>query len=362
MRGYENQQQQMFSYVNLEQRVPQNHPLRKLKGLVNQVLDNISPYFDLIYSDYGCPSIPPEQLLRGFLIQIFYTIRSERQLVEHIDANLWYRWFVGLGIDDEVWNHSTYSKNRDRLLEHDVAKIFFEEVLNLAREHKLLSDEHFTVDGTLIESMASLKSFKPKDKNPKPPNGKNDDVNFRGEQRKNDTHQSTTDPESMLYRKGKGKEAKLSYMGQLTMENRNGLAVEACATKATGTAERDSSLEMIDQVKSKSRSKSKKITLGGDKNYDVAAYTKALKEKNVTPHVAQNDTNRKSSIDGRTTRHAGYETSSRKRKLVEEIFGWMKTIGGIKRLRHKGLQMADWTFTFTTAAYNLVRMIKLVPA
>ena len=364
MRGYENQQPQMFSYVNLEQRVPQNHPLRKLKSLVNPILKDLSPYFDFIYSDYGAPSIPPEQLLRGLLIQTFYTIRSERQLVEHIDANLWYRWFVGLGIDDDVWDASTYSQNRDRLLQHNVAKVFFEEVLNLAKTHDLISNEHFTVDGTLIESVASLKSFKPKDKTNIPPGGGNDKkgrnkkVDFHGEKRTNETHQSTTDPESKLYRKGEGKEAKLSYMGHVTMENRHGLAVNTRTTEANGTAEREASLEMIVEIKPKG----KKVTLGEDKGYDVAKHTEKLREHNVTPHVAQNDTNRKSSIDGRTTRHEGYEISQRKRKQVEEIFGWSKTVGGIKRLKHKGLEMADWIFTFTTAAYNLVRMIKLVPA
>jgi transposase len=358
MRGYENQQQQMFSYINLEERVPQNHPLRKLKKLVNEVLERISHHFDTIYAEDGRPSIPPEQLLKGLLLQIFYTIRSERQLMEHIDANLWYRWFVGLGIDDSVWDATTYSKNRDRLLEHEVSEIFFDEVVNIAREHKLLSDEHFTVDGTLLESVASLKSFKPKDKNHNPPKGKNGKVDFHGEKRKNDTHQSTTDPESRLYRKGKGKEAKLCYMGHVLMENRNGLAIKTDTTIATGTAEREASPEMVKQVKPKS----KKATLGGDKNYDTAQHVEDLREYNVTPHVSQNDTNRKSRIDGRTTRHKGYETSQRKRKLVEEIFGWAKEIGGIRRLRHKGLKMADWMFTFTIAGFNLVRLTKLIPA
>lgn len=358
MRGYENQQQQMFSYVNLEQRVPQNHPLRKLKKLVNEVLARISHHFDLIYADDGRPSIPPEQLLKGLLLQIFYTIRSERQLMEHIDANLWYRWFVGLGIDDKIWHPTTYTQNRDRLLEHEVSEIFFDEVVSIAREHKLLSDEHFTVDGTLLESVASMKSFKPKDKNNKPPKGRNDKVDFHGEKRKNDTHQSTTDPESRLYKKGKGKEAKLCYMGHVLMENRNGLAVGTSTTQATGTAEREASPEMIKNAKPKS----KKATLGGDKNYDTAQHVADLREYNVTPHVAQNDTNRKSRIDGRTTRHMGYETSQRKRKLVEEIFGWAKEIGGIRRLRHKGLEMADWMFTFVIAGFNLVRLTKLIPA
>lgn len=358
MRGYENQQQQMFSYINLEQRVPQNHPIRKLKKLVNQVLERISWRFDAIYSDTGRPSIPPEQLLRGLMLQIFYTIRSERQLVEHIDANLWYRWFVGLGIDDTVWDATVYSHNRDRLLEHEVAKIFFEEVVQLAKENGLLSEEHFTVDGTLLESVASIKSFKPKDKNHKPPKGRNEKVDFHKEKRKNDTHQSTTDPESMLYKKGKGKEAKLSYMGHVLMENRNGLAINTETTQATGTAEREASIEMIEEIKPKK----KKATLAGDKNYDTAKHVENLRKNKTTPHVAQNDTNRKSAIDGRTIRHKGYEISQKKRKLVEEIFGWAKEIGSIRKLKHKGLKLTDWMFTLNIAGYNLVRMIKLIPA
>ncbi len=361
MRGYENQQQQLFSYINLEERVPKNHPIRKLKSLVDQVLEKMSYHFDIIYSEVGRPSIPPEQLLKGLLLQTFYTIRSERQLVEHIDANLWYRWFIGLGIDDKVWNASAYSKNRDRLLEHNIAETFFDEVLNLAKEHDLVSDEHFTVDGTLIESLASLKSFKPKDKDNdkdnKPPKSRNEKTDFHGEKRTNKTHQSTTDPESRLYKKGKGKEAKLCFMGHITTENRHGLVVASTATIATGTAEREASINMISSIKPKS----KKITLGGDKGYDVSDYTQELRDYNVTPHVAQNDTNRKSSIDGRTTRHKGYNVSQRKRKQVEEVFGWSKTIGGLKKLRHKGLEITDWIFTFTNSAYNLVRMIKLIP-
>jgi transposase len=358
MRGYENQQQQMFSYINLEQRVPQNHPIRKLKKLVNEILGRISWRFDLIYADDGRPSIPPEQLLRGQLLQIFYTIRSERQLMEYIDANLWYRWFVGLGIDDPVWHPTTYSQNRDRLLEHEVAKIFFDEIVHLAKEQGLVSEEHFTVDGTLLESMASIKSFKPKDKNNKPPKGRNEKIDFKGQTRKNDTHRSTTDPQSMLYKKGKGKEAKLSYMGHVLMENRNGLAINAEATQSTGTAEREASIEMLEE----SKPKKKKATLAGDKNYDTAKHVENLRSNNTTPHVAQNNTNRKSAVDGRTTRHKGYEISQRKRKQVEEIFGWTKVIGNVKKLKHKGLEMADWMFTLNIAGYNLVRLIKLIPA
>lgn len=358
MRGHENKQQQMFSYVNLEQRVPQNHPLRRLKTFVDEILKNLSHHFDPIYSDSGCPSIPPEQLLRAFLLQIFYTIRSERQLMEHIDANLWYRWFVGLGIDDKVWHHSSFSTNRDRLFEGEIAQKFFSEVLEIARKHKLLSEDHFSVDGTLIESLASQKSFKPKDKNHKPSKGKNIKANFHKEKRKNDTHQSTTDPDARLYRKGPGKEAKLSFIGNIIGENRNNLVVETLLTQATGTAEREASLEMIEKIKVPSR----KITMGGDKNYDVADYTEELRKKNVTSHTAMNDTNRKSSIDGRTYRHAGYEISQQKRKRVEEFFGWGKCIGGIRKFRHKGMELLNWIFKFTASAYNLVRMLKLIPA
>lgn len=358
MRGYENKQQQMFSYINLEQRVPKNHPLRKLKTIVDKILENISHHFDPLYSDYGAPSIPPEQLLRASLLQIFYTIRSERQLMEHIDANLWYRWFVGLGIDDKVWNHSLFSKNRDRLLEGEIAQKFFTEVLEIAKEHDLLSEEHFSVDGTLIESMASHKSFKPKDKNNKPPKGRNGREDFHKEKRKNDTHQSTTDPDARLYRKGLGKEAKLCFMAHTVNENRNNLIMETLLNQATGTAEREASLEMVDKIKPPS----KKITLAGDKGYDVKEYTEELRKKNVTNHPAMNDTNRKSSIDGRTYRHKGYHISQQKRKRIEEFFGWGKCVGGIRRFRHKGMKLLNWIFKFTAAAYNLVRMTKLIPA
>lgn len=338
MRGYENQQQQMFSYINIEERVPKDHPIRKLKKLVDQILEKMSYHLDSIYSEEGRPSIPPEHLLKGLLLQTFYTIRSERQLVEHIDANLWYRWFIGLSIDDKVWSASAYSKNRDRLLEHDTAKRFFDEVLSLAKDNNLVSDEHFTVDGTLIESLASLKSFKPKDKNNnkdnKLPKSRNQKEDFHGEKRINLTYKSTTDPESRLYKKGKGKEAKLYFMGHITTENRHGLVVRSTTTIANGTAEREASINMISDIKPKS----KKATLAGDKGYDVAEYTKELREHNVTPHVAQNDTNRKSSIDARTTRHKGYDISQRKRKQVEEVFGWAKTIGGLRKLKHKGIK------------------------
>lgn len=358
MRGYEVKQQQMFSYINLEERVPQNHPLRKLKTFVDRILKNLSHHFDLIYSDEGCPSIPPEQLLRAFLLQIFYTIRSERQLMEHIDANLWYRWFVGIGIDDKVWNHSSFSTNRNRLLEGEIAKKFFAEVLEIAKEHDLLSDEHFSVDGTLIESVASQKTFRPKDENYKPPKGRNSTVDFHKEKRKNDTHQSTTDPDARLYKKSKGKEAKLCFIGNIINENRNNLVVETLLNHATGTAEREASLEMVDNIKPPS----KKVTLGGDKNYDVADYTKELRGKKATSHTAMNDTNRTSSIDGRTYRHAGYHVSQQKRKRIEEFFGWGKCIGGIRRFRHKGMELLNWIFKFTASAYNLIRMTKLIPA
>jgi transposase len=348
----------MFSYINLEKRVPQNHSLRRLKSFTDRILTNLSHHFDLIYSDYGCPSIPPEQLLRASLLQIFYTIRSERQLMEHIDANLWYRWFVGLGIDDKVWNHSLFSKNRDRLLEGEIAQKFFQEVLEIAKEHDLVSDEHFSVDGSLIESYASQKSFKPKDKNNKPPRGKNDDVNFHKEKRKNDTHQSTTDPDARLYRKGLGKEAKLVFIGNIINENRNNLVVETLLNQATGTAEREASLDMIDKIKPVS----KRITLGGDKGYDVKEYTEKLREKNVTSHPAMNDKNRKSSIDGRTYRHKGYNVSQKKRKKIEEFFGWAKCVGGLRKFRHKGMELLNWIFKLTAASYNLIRMTKLISA
>ncbi len=358
MRGNDQQNTTMFSYISPEERVPADHPLRPIRSMVDKALKAMSPRFAELYSHTGRPSIPPEKLLRALLLQVLYTVRSERMLMEQLDYNLLFRWFVGLNMDDSVWDVTVFTKNRDRLLEGDVASAFFEQVLAQARAKKLLSDEHFTVDGTLIEAWAGQKSFKRKDVPPEPPpdDPGNPDVDFHGQRRKNETHQSTTDPDCRQFRKSKGTTAQLCYMGHVLMENRHGLVVKSTLTQATGTAEREASLEMVQVIPSPRR-----ITLGGDKNYDTRDHVDALRSLNVTPHVAQNDTNRKSAIDARTTRHPGYAVSMRKRKRVEEIFGWMKTVGLMRKTRHRGRERVDWMFTFTAAAYNLIRMRNLAP-
>jgi transposase len=364
MRGGDDNQGAMFSYVSLEARVPADHPLRVVRRLVDGAFQRLSPRFGAMYSDVGRPSIAPERLLRALLLQAFYTVRSERQLVEQLDYNLLFRWFVGLGIDDEVWDASTFSKNRERFLESDIAAEFFGAVLGQARTEGLLSAEHFTVDGTLIEAWASLKSFRSKDDSQasEPPSGgarsgRNEEVNFHGQRRANDTHASTTDPEARLYRKGHGKEAKLSFMGHVLMENRNGLVVDARLTPARGTAECDAAVEMIAEVPGTHR-----ISVGADKGYDSRAFVDTIRVVGVVPHVAQNDTRRRSAIDARTTRHDGYRVSQRARKRVEEIFAWIKTIGGLRKTRHKGTSLVGWMWTFVAAAYNLVRIRTLLAA
>jgi transposase len=359
MRGDDLQQSALFSYVSPEQRVPQDHPLRRLLPLVNAALAGMSRRFTTLYAQGGRPSIAPEKLLRALLLQILYTIRSERLLMEQLNYNLLFRWFVGLNLDDPVWDATVYSKNRERLLKGEVAKAFFRQVLAQAEERNLLSDEHFTVDGTLIEAWASQKSFQPKagGETPPPEGGSNPEVNFRGEKRSNATHQSTTDPDARLYKKAKGREAKLGYLGHVLMENRHSLAVDTRLTRATGTAERAAALAMV-----KKRAGPQRLTLGGDKHFDTRDFVKQLREQRVTPHLAQNDRNRSSAIDGRTTRHAGYAVSQKKRKRVEEIFGWMKTIGLMRKVRHRGRKLVAWMFTYTAAAYNLMRMTKLVGA
>jgi transposase len=359
MRGEDTHQDHLYSYLSPEQRVPADHPLRAIRRMANTVLERLSPQLDTLYSAVGRPSIPPEKLLRALLLQVLYTLRSERLLMEELDYNLLFRWFVGLNMDDRVWDATVYCKNRERLLQGEVAEAFFEEVLKLAREHDLLSDEHFTVDGTLIEAWASLKSFKKKDAEqttPRPEDPGNPTVDFHGEQRSNETHQSTTDPEAQLYRKGPGKEAKLNYMGHVLMENRNGLAVERELTQATGRAEREAAVEMV-----AAQAPEGGVTLGGDKNYDTQGCVADLRTVGVTPHVAQNTTRRGgSAIDGRTTRHAGYDLSQRVRKRVEEIFGWLKTVGGMRKTRFRGTARVGWMFTWALAAYNLVRMRNLL--
>ena len=354
MRGDAIEPEAMFSYINATQRVPQDHPLRAVRTMVDAVLRELSPRFQKLYSHTGRPSIPPERLLRALLLQVLYSIRSERLLMEQLDYNLLFRWFVGLTMDDAIWDATTFSKNRDRLLSGEIAQLFFEQVLAQARERGLTSDEHFTVDGTLVEAWASLKSFKRKDgSDQEPPDDPgNPTVNFHGEKRSSDTHQSTTDPDARLYTKGSGQEAKLYFMGHVVMENRNGLAVGARLSQATGRAERETALDLLEEIP-----RQKRITVGADKGYDVASFVEALRENNVTPHVARKV--RYSAIDSRTTRHQTYSVSQRKRKRVEEIFGWLKTVGMIRKTRHRGLPRVDWIFTFALAAYNLVRIRNL---
>jgi transposase len=357
MRGTDKRQEPMFSYISAEKRVPQDHPLRSLRMMVDVILKDLSPLFETLYSNTGRPSIAPEKLLRTLLLQVLYTVRSERLLMEQLDYNLLFRWFVGLSMDDPVWDATVFSKNRDRLLEGDIARAFFERVLCHARAQHLLSDEHFTVDGTLIEAWAGQKSFKKKGTNSGNPTDDpgNPSVDFKGEKRTNQTHQSTTDPQARLYRKAKGKESKLCYLGHVMMENRNGLAVNARITKASGTAEREAAAVMMGELPGK-----KRITIGADKAYDSKEFVRQARGISVTPHVAQNDKNRSSAIDNRTTRHAGYSVSQRKRKRVEEIFGWMKTVGMLRKTRHRGVDRVGWMFTFGVAVYNLVRMRNMI--
>lgn len=359
MRGLDIQQSAMFSYLSPEQRVPSNHPLRAIRQITDKILAKLSGVFTEMYSDIGRRSIPPERLLRALLLQVLYTVRSERMLMEQLEYNLLFRWFVGLNMDDPVWDVTVFTKNRDRLLKADVAKQFFRLVVEEARALDLTSDEHFTVDGTLLEACASLKSFKKVDGEPSAPpeDPGNPTVDFHGERRSNETHASTTDPDAMLARKGAGKEAKLSMSGHVLMENRSGLAVDVETLPATGKAEPAAAMKMIEAIPSDHR-----VTVGADKAYDTREFVEEARNLNATPHVAQNDKRRKSAIDGRTTRHAGYAVSQQKRKRVEEIFGWLKTVGGMRKLRHRGLDLVGWMFTFAVAGYNLVRMRNLTPA
>lgn len=414
MRGSDAVTGALFSYVDLEERVPADHPLRVIRAVVNEVLLALDADFGAMYSDFGRQSIPPERLLRGSLIQAFYTVRSERQLMEQLDYNLLFRWFVGLGIDDPVWDHSTYSKNRDRLLEADIAKKFLAAILAHSQVAPLLSDDHFTVDGTMVQAWASMKSFVPKEQvapNPPPPDAgspptpaeplpdapsavpppetgsniepdtappatpstteaapmttdtaaepnksRNAEIDFHGHKRSNATHASVTDLQARLYKKGKGKEAKLSYIGHAMTENRHGLVVQTEMTQATGTAEREAAKLMIEAHDPGSE---RRITVGADKGYDTAAFVADLRAMCVTPHVAQNNKRRASAIDARTTRHPGYAISQKKRKLVEEPFGWGKTIGGLARPMRRGTQRMGFVFTFTMAAYDLIRLPRI---
>ncbi len=346
MRGQDNRSGPLFSYVDLEQRIRSDHPLRTIRALVDEALSSLNGRFGELYSEIGRPSIPPEQLLRAMLLQAFYSVRSERQLMERLDFDLLFRWFVGLGIDDAVWDASTFSKNRDRLLDGSVAAAFLSAVLAIPRVKRLLSADHFSVDGTLIAAWASMKSFKSEDGTPpdmpEPPSGgRNAEVDFHGQRLSNETHRSTTDPEARLYRKGKGREAKLCFMAHALMENRNGLIVDGCVTQADGHAERTAALAMIEKLADRPNP----ITLGADKGYDSEDFANELRSMNVTPHVAQNTAGRHSSIDKRTTRHAGYAVSQRIRKRIEEAFGWSKEIGPLRRIRVRGRERVDMVFT-----------------
>ena len=351
MRGEDAKQEAMFSYVSPERRVPPDHPLRPVREMVDGVLKEMSGRFARLYSQVGRPSIAPERLLRALLLQVFYSVRSERMLMEQLDYNLLFRWFVGMEMDEEVWDHAVFRKNRDRLLNHEIAEAFFARVLKVAKPY--LSDEHFTVDGTLIEAWASQKSFRPKNEDESSA-GTPQEANFHGERRTNETHESTTDPDCRLYKKSKGSEAKLSYLGHVLMENRNGLLMRTMVTQAHGTAERDAALLMASQIP-----RNQTVTLGGDKNYDTRDFVDTLRGMKITPHVAQNNTNRSSAIDGRTTWHPGYEISQRKRKRVEQSFGWMKRVGLLRKVKLRGIRKVSWWFTFVGAAYNLIRLRRL---
>jgi len=362
MRGNDSDNTGMWSYVSQEQRIPADHPLRPIRKMVDEVLERLSPRFEKLYSKVGRPSIPPERLLRALLLQILYTIRSERMLMEELDYNMLFRWFVGLSMDDPIWDPTVFTKNRQRLLEGKIAQAFFKEVLALAGEKGLTSDEHFTVDGTLIEAWAGHKSYRRRHqgsgKGPDEP-GASSGEDFHGETRTNATHQSTTDPQAKLYRKGPGKESKLCYLGHVLMENRNGLVVDARLTQATGTAERDAAEEMVRAAKQRHRGR---LTVGGDKGFDTQDFVAALREMGVTPHVAQNESHRRSAIDGRTTRHKAYELSQWKRKLIEKIFGWMKTVGTLRKTHHRGIPRVGWIFIFCLAAFDLLRIRNLEAA
>src|SRR3982751_4284834 len=357
MRGTDHQQADMYSYLSPEMRVRAEHPLRSIRAMADQALANMSERFDGMYARTGRPSIPPEKLLRAQLIQMLYSVRSERLLMEEIDYSMLFRWFVGMNLDEPVWDVTVFTKNRDRLLQGDVEREFLCEVVAQARKENLTSDEHFTVDGTLIEAWASLKSFQRKDeKNTPPEDPSNPMVDFHGEKPSNETHESTTDADARLARKGHGKEAKLSYNGNLLTENRNGLIVRTEVFQANGTAEREAALIMLEQIPN-----TRRVTVGADKGYDTKDFVAECRHLNVTPHVAQNSKrNGGSAIDGRTTRHGGYEISQRKRKRIEECFGWLKTIALMRKVRHRGIEKVGWIFTFAAAAYNLVRMRNLL--
>lgn len=355
MRGNDTHTEALFTYVTPESFVPKDHPLRSIRNMADVALSGMDKLFNSMYATTGRSSIPPEKLLKAQLLMILYSIRSNRQLVEQIHYNFLFRWFLGMSLDETVWDHSTFTKNNERLIGSEVAAEFLSRILDQAERKRLLSREHFTVDGTLIEAWASVKSFKPKDGPPSTGGGKNDNVDFKGKKLTNDTHGSVTDPEARLYRKGKNKEAKLCYLGHTLMENRSGLIVRTKVTTASGTGERDAAKAMVEQLPRTTR----RITLGGDKGYDTKDFVKELRKLNVTPHVAQNNTNRKSAIDGRTTNHPNYALSLKVRKRIEEGFGWMKTVGRLRKTMVRGIEKIAWHLDLHAAAYNLVRMKNL---
>ncbi|MGQ0503250.1 MAG: IS5 family transposase [Panacagrimonas sp.] len=356
MRGIESPRRSMFSDVSLERRVPSQHPLRAIRKLVDAALEQMQGALTVMDSHTGRPSIPPERLIRAVLLQIFFSVRSERQLMEQLDYNLLFRWFVGLEVDDAVWDASSFAKNRDRLVDHEVGRSLLAAVIAQARENDLGSDEHFSVDGTLIQAWASMKSFQRKDDDASPPSGgSNTEVDFRGEKRSNDTHPSTTDPECRLYKKAEGQASELAYLGHALMENRNGLVVDGCVTQADGCAERNAAMILVDAIKAQGP-----ITLGADKGYDAAEFVERLGKAQVVPHLAQNTRNRKSAVPDAIAATEGYAMSIKIRKRIEEIFGWAKAIGGMAQAKLRGTAKVDWRFMMTLAAYNLVRLRKLI--
>jgi len=354
MRGIDDNRDAMFIYLSPEDFVPADHPLRSIRTMVDQALEGLSAEFNRMYSHTGRPSIPPEKLLKALILQALYSIRSNRMLTEQIGYSILFRWFLGMALDEPVWDHSSFTQNQQRLIGSEVSVRFFQRVLEQARKKRLLSAEHFTVDGTLLESWASLKSFQPRDGAPPSGEGRNPEVDFKGKQRTNDTHASTTDPEAKLMRHGLGKEAKLCWMGHVLTENRSGLVVATCLTQASGTAEREAAEQMLRQTKKRSR-----VTLGADKGYDVKSFVETLRSLKVTPHIACRESHGSAAIDGRTTRHAGYHISQRTRKRIEEVFGWLKTVGVFRKLRYIGQEKIAWYFTLALSVYNLVRMRSL---
>lgn len=356
MRGDDAKTEAMFYYLSPESMIPEDHPIRPIRRMVDIALADLSPEFDKMYSRIGRPSIPPEKLLKGLLLQTLFSIRSVRQLMDQVKYNILFKWFLGLAIDDKVWDHSTFSQNQDRLIDTDIARKFMERIQAQAEKAGLLSKEHFSVDGTLIEAWASLKSFRQKSEKTPPSKGtRNDSADFRGTKLKNDTHESKTDPDCRIYKKSTGSAAKLCYMGHLLMENRNGLIVVPSVTHANGTAEREAAKEMVAQVAGERR-----VTLGTDKSYDTRDFILSMRSMNVTPHVTANTTHLGgSAIDGRTTRHSGYAASLKFRKRIEEAFGWMKTIGNLRKIKYRGISKVSWHFMLTAAAYNLIRMRNL---